>query len=483
MRFFSSLPKDEAFYNRYAALLPTLRRLGYLAQIISALTEVGVIYALVYGSVSDFFPHLAAPAAAFGAILGTAFIEVGLRQFLPFSARAILHRRFAGLDRLMTAFILAAAVGLMATSAILSFHGSKTIVETVAPPPALRSTAAADSLAAASSAAARSDFQRDSAEIAQRYAALFQAQKTAYSAKIQNARRLEASTNEGERRKGRAQVAALEADRAAVLADLEGRKAGEMSAAVGRKAGTVGRIEADRAAVGLEVATANAAAVQKSEAKVRQYGGGLAWFTVVCLVVLVLAVSLEEMFCKGSGLEQVAQPNQYHFSAGVFSEFWETLWEKWNYNARTRIRRWADKTPPPPKPVEPSTLYELADWKPRRVTLRTAPEAPLSAHNGAHVGTSHNLRDASARAVHIPAAKDAPPPLDAPASVTRARDNAAVTPDPFAKDCAQCGQPFAAKVAWQRFCCEGCKLAHHEERHGGRRFDPTYKRKPKPVTA
>jgi len=72
-------------------------------------------------------------------------------------------------------------------------------------------------------------------------------------------------------------------------------------------------------------------------------------------------------------------------------------------------------------------------------------------------------------------------PGDALASVTR--DNGTVTPpppDPFAKDCAQCGQPFAAKVAWQRFCCEGCKMAYHEAKHG-RKFDPTYKRKPKPA--
>lgn len=483
MRFFSSLPKDEAFYSRYAALLPTLRRLGYLAQIISALTEIGVIYALLYGSLADFLPNLATPAAVFGAVLGTAFIEVGLRQFLPYSARAILHRRFAGLDRLMTAFILAAAVGLMLTSGLLSFYGSKDIVEQVAPPPVLRSTAAADSLAAASSAAARLDFQRDSGEIARRYAALIQAQKTAFSAKIQNARRLAASTNEGSRRTGRAKVAGLEADRAAVLADLEGRKAGEMAGAVGRKSGTVERIEGERAAVGLEVATANTAAVQKSETKVKKYGGGLAWFTVVCLIVLVLAVSLEEMFSKGSGIEQVAQPNQYNFSAGVFSEFWNTFLEKWNYHARTWIKRWADKTPPPPKPTEPPTLYELADGKPRRVTLRTAPDAlPYVAngmHNGTNGTTSHNLRDASARAVHIPAKEVVEP--DVFASVTRARDNATVTPDPFAKDCEQCGQPFAAKVAWQRFCCEGCKLTHHEAKHG-RKFDPTYKRKPKPVS-
>lgn len=119
------------------------------------------------------------------------------------------------------------------------------------------------------------------------------------------------------------------------------------------------------------------------------------------------------------------------------------------------------------------------------VTFSTNGHSAANGHHSANGATSHNLRDASARAVHIPVTKEAAPPLDVFASVTRPRDNAAVTtgePDPFAKDCEQCGQPFAAKVAWQRFCCEACKLAHHEAKHG-RKFDPTYKRKPKPVSA
>lgn len=53
-------------------------------------------------------------------------------------------------------------------------------------------------------------------------------------------------------------------------------------------------------------------------------------------------------------------------------------------------------------------------------------------------------------------------------------NNATVTTEaksPFVKNCAHCEKEFAAKVAWQKFCSESCKLAHHEKRHG-RRFDP-----------
>jgi hypothetical protein len=48
MQTSSTLPKDERFFGDYASLTPTLVKLGYLAQIVSALTEFGVLYALIH---------------------------------------------------------------------------------------------------------------------------------------------------------------------------------------------------------------------------------------------------------------------------------------------------------------------------------------------------------------------------------------------------------------------------------------------------
>ena len=150
MKTFISLPKTDdgrAFYSRYATLIPTLDLLGYLAQTVSALTEFGVIYSIVYASLAAFWPHYAAPIALAGAVVGTAFIELGLRQFLPYSARAIVHRRYAGWDGWITAFVLAATVALVAVCGLLSFTGSRILVEAVAPPPVTLTTTTADSMA------------------------------------------------------------------------------------------------------------------------------------------------------------------------------------------------------------------------------------------------------------------------------------------------------------------------------------------------
>lgn len=52
--------------------------------------------------------------------------------------------------------------------------------------------------------------------------------------------------------------------------------------------------------------------------------------------------------------------------------------------------------------------------------------------------------------------------------------------DKSLKPCTQCGTLFRYRTTWQKFCSPDCKLAWHEAKHG-RKFDPVYKKKPKPA--
>lgn len=474
MKTLFSLPKDDGFFNRYATLIPTLRKLGVLSQIINAITEIGIIYAVVFSLLSEFWGAYAAPLAVFGAIIGTGVLELGLRQFLPYSSRAVLYRRFQGLDLWMSVFILVTTVALFACSLTLSFKGSKAMVEAVAPAPDVKSTGAADVALSSGKLDAIRAFSRDSTEISTRYAALISAQKSAFAARIGNERETlntlkikehrTAQRYETQKQRVKDKINEIESNQAAKIAELETAKAGEMATATGRKNKDLERLTINHTTATNEITIQNTTTRIQSETRIKTYGSGLAWVTLIFHFVLILSVALDEMHKKGSGIDQVAQPNQYHFSESIWAAFWNTVSDKWNYHARTRIKRWAEQTPAPPRPSMPSTLYELADWKPRRITLSVHP-------NGSNnVGDLNNDETFKPDNRHLN--ENEPPPTVINATVNGAG---------FAKDCIQCSKAFIAKVNWQKFCSEKCKMAFHEAKHGAK-FDPKQYRKRQLVT-
>ena len=363
MKIHFSLPKDEGFFNSYATLTPTLYRLGFLAQLVSAMTEIGILYSLVYTTLIDAFPKFAHPAALVGAVIGTAFLEVGLRQFLPYSFRAILFKRFGGLHLVMSLFILLVSAGLLFSSGLLSFKGSKDLVAAVAPAPDQLGTGAVDSLYQERGRAINHRFDAQQRALREKYRALVGVQQQQFKKYEEREKRTGLSyITRKTRIKGK--IAELQAEEAEKLADLESGRAQSLAAAEGRHL------------QGLQkVASRNDSEREKSERAISRYGGGLAWFTIVCLFVLVLSIALDEVHKKGSGIETKALPDQYHFSQRIGKELVIMLSEKWNYFTRSWIRRQADRTPPPLQPAPLPVLYEMADTNSRRIKIRT-PSAP-----------------------------------------------------------------------------------------------------------
>jgi len=379
MKVFRSLPTDDGFFSRYATLTPTLYKLGFLAQIVSALTEVGIIYSLVYSGTVDIFPELAPYFAAAGAVIGTAFLEIGLRKFVPFSVRAILYRRFAGLDLAMTIFILLTAVGLLFTSGALSFKGSRSMVEAVAPEAEQRNTAAADSLYQAEKLEAEAAYKADSAAVASRYAAQIEAQRKAYRSKIDVQKTRLDRYRQREEATGKSYATAisyinskietLEAERDEKIAVLQEAQAQDFTVVLNRLQAATDEARNQLAEARTEVKAFNKESEAENETKVSRYGYGLAWFTVVCLFVFVLSVTIFEIHHKGSGIEEKAMPTPYHFAPSIFAELRAALNGKWQQFARAKIQGIEERTPPPPLPILPAALYDVGDLRQHRYRL------------------------------------------------------------------------------------------------------------------
>jgi hypothetical protein len=494
MKTLFSLPTNDGFFNRYATLIPTLKKLGILSQVINAFTELGIVYAVIFSMLKDFWGNYAQTFSFIGAIIGTGVIEIGLRKFLPYSCRAILYKRFQGLDAWMTGFILITCIALFTCSLTLSFKGSHTLVETSPPPPPQQSTTTADKLLNGERLATLQLFKSDSLEVAQRYNVLINSQRTLFNSSIEAERNNLAKYQSQPQKyttlintiKGK--IKDIEVQRGAKIADLEQQKAIELQGASTRKNANMERITAQHSSTTTDISQQNSTARVKSETKIQSYGNGLAWFTLIFHFVLILAVAIEEISNKGSGIEQVAQPNQYHFSESIIAAFTNTLSDKWNYFTRSRIQKWANKTPAPPKPTEPPTLYELSDWKPRRTTIATQIVEQVKT-NGAK---SMNMNVRATRHVFRPKPlTDTTEPTDSDTEAhnrAHAHDNAlsnegkVVEIDKSLKPCAYCKELYRPRTTWQKFCKEECKFSDHEQRHG-QPFDPSKSKFKKKVTA
>lgn len=372
MKTFLSLPTDKAFFNRYARLIPALKLSGYLGQVVSALTEIAVLYTAIHASLVFFSPSFAPLGATVGALLGVVIIEAGLRVLLPYSARAVLYRRFSGLDLVITAIVFVACAVLLSAGTLMSYHGSRDVVDAVKPTPQLHNNKQAEDKYMQAERNTLQQYRADSTEIAQRYAAQSNATKAQYAAVIAQVtgqiQTLEAKERAGQRfstakAQARERLATAESDQAAKLAALETDKAKELSAATSRKTSALAKATTELEQAKQKTERANAKTVSDGDRKTNRYKGGLSWFTVICHLVLIVSIAVDETFKKGSGIEDKVLPTQYDFSGSVMSELLHALSGRWNQFIRSRIRRIEESTPPPPLPLSPNELYSLENLK------------------------------------------------------------------------------------------------------------------------
>jgi hypothetical protein len=372
MKTLHSLPKDKGFFDNYATLIRSVVLAGFFAQIVSGFTEAGAIFTSTKQSLEPFsLGFLGVVAAALVAILATAVIEVGLRKTFPVAVDAILHRRFSGLHLPISVFVWLLSIVLIGASGLLSFHNSKVIVDDFTPPPVEKTTTATDSTYQAETSSHRATFTADSSMIAEAYAARITATATAYDGKIKASTEKLRGYESREQRTGnsfasakdrtRQQRAELEAEKAEALAALTADKADELTQARANFKALTTTATEERKTAATEIKTANDESEAARLAAVNKYGGGLGWFTVVCLFLFAVSVILDRIHRKGAGIEESVQIEAYDFRPGALLEWWSAISERVNYHAHNRITAFANRTPSAPLPAQPGAVYDLKE--------------------------------------------------------------------------------------------------------------------------
>jgi hypothetical protein len=370
MKVFFSLPKSgegEAFFTRYASLIPTTNLLSYLAQVVSALTEFGILYALIYSYAADILPEHAHYVAGVGATLGTAFIELGLRKFGPFAARAILYKRKQGLDWWMSAFSLGTCIVLLACSGLLSFKGSKATVTNLAPLPVELTTTVADSTNLATRTAINAAQANELAQVENEHLqqidaaqAVARSQVSRYQLKADNYTERESRTGKvyaTAKARATETAAAAQATGEANVAQLRKEQAQALERVRSQYRQRLATAAADyRAAVG-KVESTNLGAVEAHQATVNKYGNGLAYFTLICLGTFVVCISLEEIHRKGSGMEEQVEPSSFAFEPGLITALIGAVKEKVLTKGYNRIHKIEQTTAQALEPITPPALW------------------------------------------------------------------------------------------------------------------------------
>jgi hypothetical protein len=491
MKFFFSPPANEdgqQFYTRYASLIPSLSRAGYLAQIVSGLTEWGILYALVYSSLAAFWPSYATAAGFIGATVGVLIIELGLRRLLPYSARAIIYRRWQKLDGWISAFVLTSAALLLAVSAFLSFNGARSLVDNITTPPAEATATATDSLATAETELVKAAWDSDADAVRDAYAVRLDAVKTSLQATV---RRLDAQlatlrTREQttgqkyttRRAQVRQQIEDAKADRDEQLAALQNAREGELAELRERYRAQLDGITTGRDSSRAQIAQSNAEALRDHQQKVSQYGGGLAWFTVVCLFVLVVAITLKELHHAGAGITEQTEPDAYTFEAGPLAAFTSALSTRLNRAVYGIVHHIERTTPDAPEPVDAPTIWERSSTlklrKPQGAVQRTVkPLKPLKGQPAAPAAQRGQI--GFVRRPQTP--PDATNDAQTGKALTQCVNDAQTDAQTQGKKgtCEHCGKDYIKRTTWQKFCSPECRKDHHATKHNGTPYDPTRK--------
>ena len=372
MKTLHTLPTDKGFFDKYASLIKSVVLAGIFAQIVSGMTESGAIFTSTKASLEPFYlGWWGVLLAGIVAALATLVIEVGLRKTFPVAVDAVLYRRWSGLELWISIFVWLLSVALFTTSGLLSFHNSRVIVDDLAPEAEQHTTTSADSTYQAETAAHRQTFVADSTLIADSYAAKLTSTATAFDGKIKAKDEKIRGYESREARTGRSYAsrkdrtrqarAELEAEKAEALATLEASRADELTQARANYREQVKEATASRKTATDEVKATNKQAEAERLANVNKYGGGLGWFTVVCLFLFAVSVILDRIHRKGAGITESVQIEAYDFRPGALREWYSAITERIKYRLHNKITAFANKTPSAPLPAQPGAVYDLAE--------------------------------------------------------------------------------------------------------------------------
>jgi hypothetical protein len=498
MKTLKSLPKDNGlpFFERYASLIHSLTRFAVIAQLVTGLTEIGIIYALLYPSISDLAPSYAASITTPLSILFASLLQVGLKKVFPFSVRAVLFKRWKGLDLPFSIAVFVLTIALLSVSVLLSYKGSHDIIDIAIASPTEKTTTATDSTRAATEREATAIFRTDSATIETKFLGKSEAIKSDYENRA-SGYDAQASRAKGSIYKAElsAKAQSIRAELKTKLAVLQSDKATELEAKATERKATINRATDKNDNATALILSDNKEAKGKAENRKAKYKNYIGFFVMFCYVFFLIAFVLDEIHKKGSEISETPVLHQRHFAASLFAEWMEAVKARFDTSLRSKIYAFADKTKASPLPNALNPLYdfdaktynvwniETTEPSEKKVikipskTLRIAAKTDTS-----KTAKTDEIEPKTSRKIGFFADKTDDKKTDTEPSETAktAIDVTAAVmhekPQPKTKNCEWCNNSFEYVVYNKKYCCETCKKQAWEAKTGVN-FDLELKKK------
>mgnify|MGYP006924540580 CR=1 FL=1 len=384
MKIKFSLPTNREFYDNYAATLSSFKRNSYFAQVVSALTEIGVVYLFFYKKFAELLtPEQATTAAVTVAIFFTYFLETSLRDSLTSLIRQVLNRRWQGLHKWITTGDCLATIVFICISGLLSFSGSQTVIA-----PAIVGDVSAlsfdnlNATRAADRTAIMDGYNASKADVSSRYDNQIQAIKNSYDAKVSAKDGDVSKYRDKEKRTGksyRSTIQKLESskakyrsEKAAEVAQLQAKKSEALANIEGKRAKESDRTQKEYSSEKERITKSKDKELAKNESQVQMWGLGFGVFSLAALGYLIYALIRIEIIKHGSGIKETPLPTDYDFKNGILSEMGEAITERWQRFWFGIIRKFTDATRPPlaPNEKEIPILFDRGEMEQPKVNVK-----------------------------------------------------------------------------------------------------------------
>jgi len=464
---FLTLPTDNERFQKYVKLATIIIWGVILAQIISTLTEAGIIYEAVTDSASIFGKWVSIIAGGIGALVGVAMLElVGLRIFLPYATDAILYagERLKGLEAVLNSFIIFFASVLVVASFTLSIYGLINIVGNTLDKSEQKAKTELSKKQQAILSGVQATFSKDSLTVANRFEKQAKAEAQAFVSKIEAAKANLNRWQEKERRTGRNYVSRIE-NAKVKLAEVEAEQSEKIANLEAEKGKVLSDIENDTKAT-LDslhaVYTTNLSDTEtKFAAKEKGFNIGGIILVVVSQLFALVGIVLLRIFYKLSGIKEQPIVNDYFFRpshrAGMRAAKRERkLQEKWQ-----AIQEYQQQTAEPPTSIFAQIWHDRTNISNDVFKLKTEQDeekegAKVIPIPRRQIGFHSNVNNVSNRQP-----ENTNTDYDPNATVTNVRESL----------CDNCGSQYEKKVNWQRFCKPQCKEEFHARKHNGQKFN------------